>query len=274
MVFAWLGLAVSCPLAAATGTVEAESPYRLPPPGAVFSDSPSDTSQPNILDVSPSTMAKIAKSSTTPAIYSHLPFVGRSPWPTPLIDPEPLLSLLPHPEKTAPPQPLRPELAPPPAGWMRSLHAAPAAYPKILREAHGTLDRLSHPWRTSEPKADETKEERVKRQAGELVEAVKQRYAAKHWSVEEAKAASPPGLWLAVERWKRDKPTGGHTLVLTHANGLQKEVRYIMTRLTTALAAVTPGHSHTRSQSTRCQVWYWGRALQPDQYPHRRYLDD
>jgi hypothetical protein len=168
-------------------------------------------------------MAKTKVARTATGVYSYLPFTAVSPWPTPLITPQPLLPLLPHPEKVAPPQPVRPELAPPPTGWTRSVHAAPAAYPKNLREAHGTFSRSSRPW-GPEPPTGESKEARTSRQAGELHECVRQRYAAKHWSIEEALAANPRGHWISVERWRRDKPAGGYTLVLTHANGLQREV--------------------------------------------------
>lgn len=54
--------------------------------------------------------------------------------------------------------------------------------------------------------------------------AVLARLDAKEWTVEEGVKAHPEGLFLAVERWKRDVPVGGHTIICTHPNGTQKEV--------------------------------------------------
>jgi hypothetical protein len=53
---------------------------------------------------------------------------------------------------------------------------------------------------------------------------VTKRYDAREWTLEEAQLAAPPKQWLSVERWRREKPTGGYTLVCAHAGGLQKEV--------------------------------------------------
>jgi pimeloyl-ACP methyl ester carboxylesterase len=162
--------------------------------------------------------------------------------PDPLAPNRPLFPLLPHPEEAAPPAPPRPELAPPPQGWTRSYHAAPAAYPKELAEAHGTLSRSSLPYKTADAKAGETKEEKVARFAADSNKCVETRYAVHHWTYAEVQAAQPKGHWLAAERWRRDKPTGrGKVLVCTHANGLQKEHWHVALRSLLARDSTTPG---------------------------------
>jgi hypothetical protein len=59
---------------------------------------------------------------------------------------------------------------------------------------------------------------------GAVGAAVVARLDASEWSLEEGLKAAPAGLFMAVERWTRDVPVGGHTLVCTHPNGTQKEV--------------------------------------------------
>lgn len=173
-------------------------------------------------------MSTTMSSKTKPDLWTYPRMTAPSKIPDPLAPNRPLLPLLPHPETTAPPAPPRPPLAPPPKGWTRSHHAAPAAYPKELREAHGTLRRGDEPYKTAEMRPDETKEEKQKRFTNDTNKSVEMRYAVHNWSIEEAKAAQPRGHWLAVERWKRDKPSGnGKVLVCTHANGLQKEVSWV-----------------------------------------------
>lgn len=51
------------------------------------------------------------------------------------------------------------------------------------------------------------------------------RYSAEEWTLEEARRVAPPGQFIAVERWYRNEPRGGSTLICTHANGTTKEVR-------------------------------------------------
>lgn len=158
-------------------------------------------------------------------IITYMPHEGPSVMPSPMVAPKPLLTLLPHPDKEAPPCPPRPALPPPPKGWTSSLHAAPAAYPKGVTEAYGNLSRSSRPYESGPPPANETKEQRKKRLYDESNRCVKLREDAYEWTIEEAKAQAPKkGQWLCVERWRRDKPVGGATLVVTHANGLIKEV--------------------------------------------------
>lgn len=154
----------------------------------------------------------------------YAPYLAkRSQKPTPVVPWRTFLPFLPHPEKTAPPQPPRPKLKPLPEGWERSFHAAPAAYPREIREGHGDLSRSSHPYRRSPVPAKESKEEKSRRQAEELNYSIDQEYAAHRWDLSEARAAAPKGLWSSVERWRRTQPRGGYTLVVTHANGLLKE---------------------------------------------------
>lgn len=165
--------------------------------------------------------------STKAGFTTYPRMTAPSKIPSPLAPNRPLLPLLPHPETTAPPMPPRPALSPPPEGWTRSYHAAPAAYPKELKEAHGTLSRLSTPYKTADAATNESKEEKAKRFSADTDKSVEMRYDVTNWTIEEAKSAAPPGHWIAAERWRRDKPSPsgkGKVLVCTHANGLQKEV--------------------------------------------------
>ncbi|TXT15861.1 hypothetical protein VHUM_00364 [Vanrija humicola] len=168
-------------------------------------------------------IATRAKPGEKSPIALYAPYNGPAP-PIPQGVLRPFLPFLPHPETAAPAQPPRPDLPPPPAGFTRTYHATPAAYPKELKQATGTSSRLPSPFRKTELGENATKEERGKRMTDETLDLIRQRTEATEWSLDEAKAAAPPGLWLAAERWRRDKPTGGVTLVCTHANGLHKEV--------------------------------------------------
>ncbi|KAL1412834.1 hypothetical protein Q8F55_000583 [Vanrija albida] len=211
-------------------------------------------------------MAKRAKRQSRRAqpgekspIGVYPPFTGTVP-PIPDGALRPFLPFLPHPETTAPPPPPRPDLAPPPPGFTRSYHAAPAAYPKELKEATGAASRLPSPFRKSAPSENETKEERSARVTAESVECIRIRTDATQWSLDEAKAAAPPGLWLAAERWRRDKPTGGVTLVCTHANGLHKEhwhpiLHDILARPAAATEAFGTLAPLTGGQVTIDEIW-------------------
>lgn len=143
--------------------------------------------------------------------------------PSPLTPPH-FLGFLPHPGNRAPPAPRRTHL-PAPAGWTRSEHAAPAAYPKQLRESHGSLGRASEPFGNTRPIPGESGAERKARVEGAVGQAVLARLDASQWTLDQAAKDRPKGLFVAVERWSRDKPVAGHTLVCTHPNGTQKEVR-------------------------------------------------
>lgn len=157
-------------------------------------------------------------------VQFYAPPKGPSVAPSPVVPPQPLLPLLRPPTATAPPHPPRPELAPPPSGFTRTLHAAPAAWPKQLRESIGTCSRDSSPF-GPEPSANETKEARAARVEEEKNTTITRRFAAQEWDLEEARDSKQPAQWLSSERWRRDKPVpGGVTLVFAHANGLQKEV--------------------------------------------------
>lgn len=163
-----------------------------------------------------------------PSIFQHRGGIASYPapkegvWPKILVPYRPLLGFLPPPEDKARPEPRREPLPPPPEGWVRTHHAASAAYPRLYREGHGNLGHDSQPWGTVPD--EESKEERAKR-LGEWCETlVRGRYDSHAWSLEEAKEAAPPRQWISVERWARKEPVGGYTLVCTHAGGLQKEV--------------------------------------------------
>lgn len=156
------------------------------------------------------------------------PYNGRPQTPHPMTPSYELLNLLPPPGNKAPPFPPRPELPPPPEGWRRTYHAVPAAYPRGLRESHGKLGRFDHPYATSQPGPKETKEERKARLLADVENCVRQRFDAKEWDLEEAQKAAPSGLFLAAERWTRDKPQGGYTVLCSHANGMQKEASQVL----------------------------------------------
>jgi hypothetical protein len=166
--------------------------------------------------------------ASTSRIASFPAYVGASHTPAVASAPRIPLPLLPHPNPVSPPaHPPRPPLRPPPRGYIRTLHASPAAYPRDLRESTtGGLARASHPYRSTEPGKDEAKEERNARLNADKEECVRQRVTATEWGLEEAMGAPHPSLWVSAERWKRDTPhKDGVTLVCMHACGLNKEVR-------------------------------------------------
>jgi len=163
----------------------------------------------------------------TTSIVSFPRYTGVSHAPSPNAPARVPLPLLPHPNQTPPPpHPARPPLAPPPKGYTRTLHAAPAAYPRDIKEATvGGLSRESHPYRNAEPAKGESKEERNARLASERDECVRVRRSATEWDLETAKSTPHPSLWVSAERWRRDTPVeGGVTMVCMHACGLNKEV--------------------------------------------------
>lgn len=124
----------------------------------------------------------------------------------------------------APPHPPRPPVPPPPSGFTRTLHAAPAAYPREFAESTGSLERSSHPFRSSAPPATESKEERNARIASEKDVCVGRRLGA---NPRQSASSSEPAQWVVAERWRRDVPSrDGVTLVLTHACGLDKSVSW------------------------------------------------
>lgn len=171
------------------------------------------------------------------------PFDGASDVPPSPLTPAHFLPLAPHPNNAAPPEPPRPPLTALPDGWTRSFHAVPAAYPRQLREAHGVLTRESHPFRTGLV-GPESKAERRRRVNREALEATRIRLQAEEWSIEDALTAAPAGLFIAAERWRRDKPSGGRTLICTHPNSTQKEVSQT-TASQPLTAALAPGLART-----------------------------
>ena len=161
---------------------------------------------------------------------------SRNPsWPRPakLTEPRypipPFLDLLPPPRSDPPVLPTRPQLQPP-AGFASTSWAVPAAYPRCSAQSTGSFSRSSSPFSVHPPKANESKEERQERQREDALRARELRYGAKRWTLEEAQAADTPGLWQAVERWKREnKPDDqGLILVMTHANGFLKEASQVI----------------------------------------------
>lgn len=164
-----------------------------------------------------------------PTIYQTIGGISSYPRPAEvdpeqLLDKRPLLGFLPPPDEEAPRQPTRLPLRPPPIGWVSTYHAAPAAYPRLMREQHGNLSHGSYPWGPVPPPANETPAQRGERIEQDAIAAVRGRYDAKVWDLEEAAAAAPPKQWISVERWRRLKPVGGYTMVFAHAGGFQKEV--------------------------------------------------
>ncbi|TXT10473.1 uncharacterized protein COLE_04407 [Cutaneotrichosporon oleaginosum] len=157
-------------------------------------------------------------------IVTYPPYNQPSVAPSPTVQPpRELLALRRPPPSTAPAPPARPSLAPPPKGYTRTLHAAPAAWPKTLKESVGSFSRQADPF--GPVPAKESKEERAARIVREKDVSCGRRKDATYWSIEEAEASSQPPQWLAVERWHRDVPDNdGITLVVAHANGLQKEL--------------------------------------------------
>lgn len=164
-------------------------------------------------------------------VRTFAPPTGPSIAPSPQGAPTRLLPLRRPPSATAPAHPPRPPLsdAAPPAGWERSLHAAPAAWPKQSRVSHGSFSRGSAPFGPA-PANDEPVELRRKRFAAEAQACIRGNVAAEaeQWApaeIEDAVAQGGPAQWLSIERWRRSEPVpGGVTLVFAHANGLNKEV--------------------------------------------------
>ncbi|KAL1409319.1 hypothetical protein Q8F55_003300 [Vanrija albida] len=156
-------------------------------------------------------------------------YTGPTNTPYPIIDPavSTLLPLFAPPPQTAPAYPPRPELPTAlPAGWTRTLHAAPAAYPRSGANAVGNLVRESKPFSSNLPvPADKANDKKfkAKQYATEAANCARAHYLDHILTADEASASTQPHLWLGVERWSRDKPTGGVTLILTQANGLIKE---------------------------------------------------
>lgn len=158
-------------------------------------------------------------------ITIYPPFTGKSEvFHSPVLPRRSLLGVLPPPTTPAPAKPVRADLPPPPAGFVRSVHAVPAAYPRQLRESHGTFSRDSHPFRSEPVSPTESPHDKETRLNDETGNMAHKRYDAKEWSLEEARAAQPCKQWISVERWRRETPLGGYTLVCNHASGLQKEV--------------------------------------------------
>ncbi|GMK55146.1 hypothetical protein CspeluHIS016_0202020 [Cutaneotrichosporon spelunceum] len=166
-------------------------------------------------------------------IESYPRYTKASVAPSPCVPPRPLLALRRPPPATAPPAPERPALAAP-AGYTRSVHAAPAAWPKTLKEGAGALSRSSTPFGPAPAPngADgngEGKAERAARIVREKDVCVSARRDATYWPINEAEAGGQPAQWLSVERWTRDIPAqDGITLVVAHANGIQKELYHPM----------------------------------------------
>lgn len=131
-----------------------------------------------------------------------------------------MLALRRPPSSTPPAHPDRPELAAP-RGYARSLHAAPAAWPRQLN-ANGNHRRESHPHGEFN---GGTKEERNARIDAVKNKGMETRLAAEEWEIEKAEKGGQPALWLAAERWRRNEQhPDGVVLVCSHANGLPKEV--------------------------------------------------
>lgn len=150
-----------------------------------------------------------------------------------------LLPLLPPPVSTttsdaAPVHPHRPNVEPP-AGFIRTVHASPGAWPRSYAEyPRGPNSRDSHPYfDDGAPSADKKERaaqiERARLICGEMG------YEAREWDIEEAMEGphSSRPMWVPIERWRRQEPVeGGVTLIMLHANGMPKEVRRETSMLT------------------------------------------
>lgn len=158
------------------------------------------------------------------------PSYARPPQPSsvvPVVPPPPYIPYTSPPTSSLPPPrlPDRPPIADVPAGWTRTSHIVPAAYPRRFNDSFGSLRRESKPFQLEPPKQGETKEERLARNEGEARECLRQRFDARGF--ENGAAGKGEGLFMAGERWRRDgasEGVEGVTLVVTHANGFHKEV--------------------------------------------------
>ncbi|KAI9632069.1 Alpha/beta hydrolase family-domain-containing protein [Dioszegia hungarica] len=157
------------------------------------------------------------------------PSYARPPQPSsvvPVVPPPPYIPYTSPPTSSLPPPrlPDRPPIADVPAGWTRTSHIVPAAYPRRFNDSFGSLRRESKPFQLEPPKQGETKEERLARNEGEARECLRQRFDARGF--ENGAAGKGEGLFMAGERWRRDgasEGVEGVTLVVTHANGFHKE---------------------------------------------------
>lgn len=145
--------------------------------------------------------------------------------PTSIIQrPIPVAPTPPFPALRAPPDFKKPE---PPyrphvdsiEGWERTDHVLHAAYPRTFLESTGDLYRESEPYGVEGE--NETKEQRLERVENSVKVAVDMRRRAKRVGAGD----DTPGLYIAAERWKREGGSDeGLVLVITHANGFNKEV--------------------------------------------------
>ncbi|GMK57473.1 hypothetical protein CspeluHIS016_0403070 [Cutaneotrichosporon spelunceum] len=146
------------------------------------------------------------------------PHLGPSLGPSPVVPPLTLAPLSRPPPSTTPPQPSRPPLSPAP-GYVRSVHACPAAYPRMYE---GTYSRESYPF--SPIPEDESKAARAARIDKDKVTCAESARTAAQNEGAGWQTNHGDGLWLSVERWRRAQPIdGGATLVMLHANGMLKE---------------------------------------------------
>jgi hypothetical protein len=135
---------------------------------------------------------------------------------------QPLRPLCRPPVETFPSLPERPQ-PDPIAGFTYSTHVTSAAYPRSIRHGTGSLRRESEPYGNIQGHIGGSKED--KKAAVERAINTSYRY---NWEPEQTSDDESQwgrGLYMAVERWKRVVPVrGGRSLVLTHANGFNKEV--------------------------------------------------
>jgi hypothetical protein len=135
---------------------------------------------------------------------------------------------LPPPEAAPPTFPVRPPLPVPP-GYQRTQHVLPASDYRRYETSYGTLSRESRPFEDTPSRSNASKEERQEHVVRGLQ---------KMWDMVRSakKAVEPPEtcFWVSLERWvrkERSQAKGkgkeepqGVTLVVTHANGMNKEV--------------------------------------------------
>lgn len=137
-------------------------------------------------------------------------------------DLQPLRSLHRPPTEVFPSLPDRPAAVSIP-GYTHTRHVAPAAFSRSIQHGVGTLRRESQPYGNIEAHVGGSKEE--KKAAIKRAIATSSRYNRGAASMSDGKEAWGLPLYVAVDRWTKVKPVrGGRSLVMTHANGFNKEV--------------------------------------------------
>jgi hypothetical protein len=166
------------------------------------------------------TRRALASSSTATMSYGRPERVFKTaPLPYEL---QPLRSLHRPPVEDYPALPDRPDAVSIP-GFAYTRHVAPAAYPRSIQHGVGKLRRESEPYGNVQSHVGGSKEE--KKAAISRAITTSSRYNRQATPMSEDEKAWGLPLYIAVDRWTRVQPVrGGRSLVITHANGFNKEV--------------------------------------------------